>query len=149
MEQPTNIFRHILVPTDGSEPATTAGKFAIRLAAEQGARITFVYVVDTTVANELRDLSGKTAQQVLQELERTGQRHLDYLTRRATAVQLTVAHHIRKGTPSTEITELAGEQDVDLIVIAQVGHRGLRRILIGNVTERVIETAPCPVLVVK
>ena len=149
MELQPSIFRHILVPTDGSEPATTAGKFAIRLAVAQRARITFVYVVDTSVANELQDLSGKTAQQVVQELERTGQRHLDYLVRRATAAQLTVAHHIRKGTPSAEIAELAGEQGVDLIVIAQVGHRGPRRILIGNVTERVIETAPCPVLVVK
>jgi nucleotide-binding universal stress UspA family protein len=149
MEQPTNIFRHILVPTDGSEPATTAGKFAIRLAAEQGAHITFVYVVDTSVANELQDISGKTAQQVVQELERTGQRHLDYLARRATAAQLAVTQHVRRGTPYTEITELAGEQGVDLIVIAQVGHRGPLRILIGNVTERVIENAPCPVLVVK
>ena len=66
----------------------------------------------------------------------TGPVHLDYLVRRATAAQLTVAHHIRKGTPSTEIAELAGERGVDLIVIAQVGHRGPRRILIGNVTER-------------
>jgi nucleotide-binding universal stress UspA family protein len=38
---------------------------------------------------------------------------------------------------------------VDLIVIGQVGSRGPRRILIGSVTERVIEHAPCPVLVVK
>jgi nucleotide-binding universal stress UspA family protein len=149
MEQPTNFFRHILVPTDGSEPATTAGRFAIRLAAAQKARITFVYVVDTTIANELQDISGKTTQQVLQELERTGQRHLDYLGRQATAAQLTAAHYIRKGIPSSEITQLAGEQGVDLIVIAQVGHHGPRRILIGNVTERVIESAPCPVLVVK
>jgi nucleotide-binding universal stress UspA family protein len=38
---------------------------------------------------------------------------------------------------------------IDLIVIAQVGQRGLPRILVGSVTERVIEYAPCPVLVVK
>jgi nucleotide-binding universal stress UspA family protein len=51
--------------------------------------------------------------------------------------------------PFSEITNLAREQGVGLIVIGQMAGRGPRRILIGSVTERVIEHAPCPVLVVK
>jgi nucleotide-binding universal stress UspA family protein len=143
------MFRHILVPTDGSRPSITAGRLAVRLAASLGAQITFVYVVDTAVVDELAETSGKLAQQVRQELERTGQRYLDHLSRLAADAGLQVSRLIQHGTPYGEIDSLAREQDIDLIVIGQVGHRGPRRILIGSVTERVIEYAPCPVLVVK
>ena len=147
-ERPT-VFRHILVPTDGSKPSIAAGRLAVQLATSQGAQITFMYVVDTAVVDELTGTSGKLVQQVRQELERTGQRYLDYLSRLASGADLDARQVIRRGTPYGEIESLAREQDVDLIVIGQVGQRGLRRILIGSVTERVIEYAPCPVLVVK
>ena len=143
------VFRHILVPTDGSQPSVAAGKLAVQLATSLGARITFIYVVDTAVVDQLTETSGKLAQQVRQELEHTGQRYLDHLSRLAVNAGLQVSRLIRHGTPYSEIESLAREQHVDLIVIGQVGHRGPRRILIGSVTERVIEYAPCPVLVAK
>ena len=149
MTEQRAVFRHILVPTDGSQPSIAAGRLAIGLAVSQGAQITFVYVVNTAVVDELTATSGKLVQQVRQELEHTGQRYLDHLSRLAVNAGLQTNRLIRHGTPYGEIESLAREQGVDLIVIGQVGHRGPRRILIGSVTERVIEYAPCPVLVVK
>ena len=149
MAEKQGIFHRILAPTDGSGPSVAAGMFAIQLAASQGASITFVYVVDTVVADELKDASGKTVSQVQRELARAGQRYLDHLARLASEVQLEADRVLRYGTPHVEIVDLAKEQDVDLVVIAHVGRRGLRRFPIGSVTERVIEYAPCPVLVVK
>ena len=149
MTEQRAIFGHILVPTDGSHPSIAAGRLAVQLATLLGARITFVYVMDTAVVEELTETSGKLVEQVRRELERTGQRYLDHLSRLAENAGLQVGRLIRHGTPYGEIESLAREQDVDLIVIGQVGHRGPRRILIGSVTERVIEYAPCPVLVVK
>jgi nucleotide-binding universal stress UspA family protein len=143
------IFHHILAPVDGSGPAIEAGRFAIKLAALYETRITFVYVVDTVLVDELMAVSRKPAEQIRQDLEITGQRYLDHLARLAAEAQLEVDQVIRHGTPYLEITRLAGEQGVDLIVIAQVGRRGPPRILVGSVTERVLEYAPCPVLVVK
>lgn len=149
MEAQPAIFGHILVPTDGSKPSLAAGRLAVRLAALQSAKLTFVYVVDTAVVDELTEGSGKLVEQVRHELELTGERYLDYLARLAAKEGLACRRIVRHGTPYGEIEDLAREQDVDLIVIGQVGHRGPRRILIGSVTERVIEYAPCPVLVVK
>jgi nucleotide-binding universal stress UspA family protein len=106
-------------------------------------------VVDTAVVHQLTERSGKLVEQVRHELERTGDRYLDYLARLASQEGLTCRRVIRHGTPYSEIESLAREENVDLIVIGQVVHRGPRRILIGSVTERVIEYAPCPVLVVK
>ncbi|MDY7041805.1 MAG: universal stress protein, partial [Chloroflexota bacterium] len=122
---------------------------AVQLAGLHRARITFVYVIDDTVVEELVGASGRIAEQVQRELELTGQRYLNYLSRLAADAKLTSDQVIRHGMPYDEIADLAREQGVDLIVIGQVGRRGPRRILIGSVTERVIEHSPCPVLVVK
>ena len=149
MKETQAIFSHILVPTDGSQSSMEASSLAIQLAASQRAHITFVYVVDTTVVEELAGVLGKMVAQVENELELTGQRCLDHVSRLAEHTDLVTSQVIRHGVPYAEIETLARERDVDLIVIAQVGHRGPRRILIGSVTERVIEYAPCPVLVVK
>jgi nucleotide-binding universal stress UspA family protein len=143
------VFSHILVPVDGSQPSVAAGRLAIRLAASQDARLTFAYVVDTIVAGELTGVSGQAVRQVQGELELTGQRFLNHLCRLAAEAQMKADQVIRRGRPYVEIADLAKEQGVDLIVIARVGQHGPRRILIGSVTERVIEYAPCPVLVVK
>ena len=147
-ERPT-IFTHIMVPTDGSQLSVAAGQLATQLAIAHHARITFVYVVDSSVVEELASASGRIAEQVKHELELNGQRYLNHLSRMAANADLVANQVIRYGTPYSEIERLAREQSIDLIVIGQVGHRGPRRILIGSVTERVIEYAPCPVLVVK
>lgn len=149
MQANQSLFQRILAPTDGSQPALQAGKMAVRLAALHKSALTFVFVVDDSVAAELAGSSKKDVKQVESELELSGQRSLDYLCRLASEAGLTAEQVIRTGDPCDEITRLAREQKTDLIVIGQVGSRGLRRVLIGCVTERVIEYADCPVLVVK
>jgi nucleotide-binding universal stress UspA family protein len=149
MAEIQTLFHHILIPTDGSQLSIAAGRLAVQLAALHKARLTFVYVVDATVAEGVAGASGKETKRAQSELELSGQRYLGYLSRLASEADLASNQVIRHGVPCREITDLAREQGVDLIVIGQVGSRGPRRILIGSVTERVIEHAPCPVLVVK
>jgi nucleotide-binding universal stress UspA family protein len=148
MSEPQGLFHHILVPTDGSEASVAAGRLAIRLAAFHHARITFVYVVDASVVDQLAGASGRVAEEVRNELLATGERYVDYLTRLATEAGLKAERVLRSGVPHDEIERLTRGSQVDLIVMGRVGRRGLRRILIGSVTERVIEYASCPVLVV-
>ena len=54
-----------------------------------------------------------------------------------------------KGRPFEQIVNITKSFDIDLVVMGTYGRRGAERILIGSVAERVIEYAPCPVLVVK
>ena len=142
-------FTHILVPTDGSETSINAGRLAIQIAALHNIPITFVYVVDSAVVDEIAGVTSKTAEMVHRELEANGRRYLDYLSRLARDRGLQTDQVVRHGIPHSEIANLAREQGMDLIVIGQVGRRGPRRVLIGSVAERVIEYAPCPVLVVR
>jgi nucleotide-binding universal stress UspA family protein len=111
--------------------------------------ITFVYVVDSAILEEIAGATSKTTETIHRELEEKGRRYLDYLSRLARDRGLQTDQVVRHGIPHSEIADLAREQGVDLIIIGQVGRHRPQRILIGSVAERVIEYAPCPVLVVR
>jgi nucleotide-binding universal stress UspA family protein len=142
-------FKTILAPTDGSTTSTAAGKLAIDVAAANEAQLIFMYVVDESVIEELARSSAATSQETGRELTRSGQRYLDYLLALAERNGVVAEAVLRQGTPHLEIVDEARERGVDLIVMGYVGRRGPRRILIGSVTERVIEYAKCPILIAK
>jgi nucleotide-binding universal stress UspA family protein len=142
-------FTHILVPTDGSDTSINAGLLAIQIAATHRAQLTFIYVVDQIVVDGIASATSRSTEVVSKELENKGQHYLDYLSRAARDTGLRTDQVIRRGIPHREIAELARERHGDLIVIGQVGSHGFQRAHIGSVAERVIECAPCPVLVVR
>jgi len=63
-------------------------------------------------------------------------------------IQRVVAHFMR-GFPAECIAQLAADLDADLVVVGSHGHRGLERLLLGSVAERVVRLARCPVWVVR
>jgi nucleotide-binding universal stress UspA family protein len=143
------LFSTILVPTDGSDYAIAAGKLAINLARSFRSRLVLLYVVDKVVLSELTRFGGKGEAVVRHDLEETGRRAMLYIEREATQWDIPVQMLTREGTPYMEIVSVAKAVRADLIVIGQVGARGPRKLLIGSVTERVIEYAECPVLIAK
>lgn len=60
-----------------------------------------------------------------------------------------VVAHFRRGAPSENIAQLAADLDADLIVVGSHGHRGLERLFLGSVAERVSRLARCPVWIVR
>jgi nucleotide-binding universal stress UspA family protein len=142
-------FSHILVPVDGSDASMHAGLVAMRIASNHDIPITFVYVVDRAVADRICTTSGMSDDEVCRELEEKAQSYLDYLTLQAHNKGIQSNQVVRRGIPHNEITSLARELEVDLIAIGQGSRSGPRRSLIGSVAARVVEYAPCPVLVVK
>ena len=60
-----------------------------------------------------------------------------------------VDRRLLQGAAAVEIVELARSADFDLIVMGTHGRTGLKHVLMGSVAERVLRTAPCPVLTVK
>jgi nucleotide-binding universal stress UspA family protein len=143
------LFKSILVPTDGSEHSVAAGKLAIELAITHKSRLAFIYILDDSVVEEMARASGQTLAETSRELAENGNRYLTYLCDLAQKQGIEAARVIREGTPHTQIVAEAKRQKADLIVIGHVGRRGPRRILIGSVTERVIEYSECHVLVAK
>jgi len=145
----SSAFHHILVPTDGSEGSIRAAQLAFRLLRGADGRVTLLFVVDRAVLSELRRFGERSEAEVHEELRDHGRRYLEMLEQEATALGIRVATAVREGDPFEEIVAHAREGGADLIVMGHVGQRGTTRVLLGSVTQRVLDFAHCPVLVVK
>jgi nucleotide-binding universal stress UspA family protein len=142
-------FTHILVPTDGSEPSIAAARLALQIAATHHTPLLFVYVVDDLVAERMAGATGRRVEAIYQELEEKGRSYVEYLERLAMGRGLQADHTILRGIPHREIASLARRRGIDLIVIGQAGSHRPQRLDIGSVSRQVVESAPCPVLVVR
>jgi nucleotide-binding universal stress UspA family protein len=144
------LFRHILVPIDGSEPSLQAVQMALRIIELCPAcKITVTYVIDKLVLSELVRFSSRGEKEVEAELEEQGRRYLDLACKEAGRQGTAAQCQTRKGDPFEEIVAVANDLRADLIIMGHTGRRGTTRVLIGSVTQRVLDYAPCPVLVMK
>ncbi len=139
--------KNILIPTDGSECSLRAAELGISLAKVLGAEILAIYVIDTLILEEIA--KGAEKEVVEKELKEKGERYLKYVTGLAEKEGLKAEAILAKGEPHDQIVHYAKSKGASLIVMGTYGRRGTERILIGSVAERVIEYAPCPVLVVR
>lgn len=146
---PTSVFHHVLVPTDGSGASIRAAQLAFRLLRGGGGRMTLLFVVDRAVLAELRRFGERSESEVHEELRDHGRRYLGMLEQEASDLGIRVATAVREGDPFEEIVAFARDSAADLIVMGHVGQRGTTRVLLGSVTQRVLDFAHCPVLVVK
>jgi nucleotide-binding universal stress UspA family protein len=140
------IIKKILIPTDGSDCSLHAAEFGIYLAKAFTAEVIIIYVIDTVILEEIAKTTEKTV--VERELKEKGESYLNYVTSLAEKEGLKAESVLSKGEPHDQIVRFAKSLGVNLIVMGTYGRRGADRILIGSVAERVIEYAPCPVLVV-
>ena len=140
-------MQRILVPVDGSEGANHAARFAGRLARDTGAAITLLHVYDMPTATMmgLRHADPEELKHIREEISRGS---FDAARAELGDVRQ-VGTHLAIGHPVDEICEYAGEIQADLIVMGTRGKSNVREHLLGNVAERVVRHAPCPVTVVR
>jgi len=140
-------IQKILVPTDGSDYSMRAAEYGIGIAKMLSAQILVVYVIDEVVINQISKATESDS--VERELKENGQHYVNYVLGLAEKVGVKSSSLLVKGRPYEQIVHLARELSIDLVVMGTYGRRGADRVLIGSVAERVIEYAPCPVLVIK
>jgi nucleotide-binding universal stress UspA family protein len=83
------------------------------------------------------------------ELEEQSRRYLELARSDAGRQGVAVQCQTRRGDPFEEVIAAANDLRADLIIMGHTGRRGTSRVLIGSVTQRVLDYAPCPVLVMK
>ncbi|RQR34181.1 universal stress protein [Burkholderia sp. Bp9142] len=145
------MYSNILVALDGSDTSSRALDAALNLAAETGARLTPVYVVDVLVP--AYDAYGYDPSILIDAFREEGLRVTEDAARRMKARDVAGTPQISNVAPAGEdvaqrIAGLAGELDADLIVLGTHGRRGFRRLALGSVAERVLRHATCPVLMI-
>jgi len=155
-----NVFPiRILLASDGSESAAHATEVAVELSKKTHSELHVLYVDEDATAS-LYPQAPETAwvvQEDLAPIEEQGQQFeqvarqtLDAEVQNVRAVGGTVAQaHLRIGTPAAEIVELAEELGVGLVVVGSRGLGGIRRALMGSVSDSVVRHAHCMVLVVR
>jgi len=138
------MYEDILVPTDGSEGAANAIDEAIDMALAFDAALHTVYVTDTSGLSRTRGAPG-----ALEELKSHGRDAVQSVIDQAEAAGVeTIEATVATGAPHEAILKYVEDHGIDLVIMGTHGRTGLRRYLLGSVTERVVRASPVPVLTV-
>ena len=143
-------LRTILVPTDFGVSATAAWRYAKVLARRFNARLHVLHVISTpylydawgtqSIAMQMVDLQAQLERDSRQELKRMAAQS-GPLGRRITTSTVT-------GTTVDSVLTYIAAKHIDLVVMGTHGRRGLQKVLLGSVAEKVLRGASCPVLTV-
>jgi len=140
----------ILLATDGSKDATLAARTAVDLADKTGSELHVAFVLRTQDAPDYGTMGFDTDKPHEEEIKHMGQRLLDEQVRRIREAGGTVAGaHFRKGRPDEEIVAVGEDVGAGLIVLGSRGLGGLKRALMGSISDSVVRHAHCPVMVVR
>ncbi|HET6370906.1 MAG TPA: universal stress protein [Nitrospiria bacterium] len=140
-------IKKILVPTDLSEFSNEACAEGISFAGQYGAELVFLFVIPPVDFLDERMPLHEEYQAMVRDRAEVG---LDEWVRRAKFEGVAkVRRIIREGAPHSEILNEAKTLGTDLIIMATHGRSGINRLITGSQAERVIRSAPCPVLTLK
>lgn len=141
-------IKNILVATDFSQPSGVAMAYGRDLARNHHARLHVLHAVDD--AGLRSSMDGGLLNDLQGQLEDNARRDLDALIRDEDRTAHDAVGVITRGVnPADTITAYARENSIDLIVTGTHGRGGIQHLLMGSVAERVVRTAPCPVLTVR
>jgi nucleotide-binding universal stress UspA family protein len=139
--------QRILAPTDFSEYSTQAIQSARELAQTFGATLILLHVL-APLPYPIEDLPPSAlGVTLLEDLERQAASDLAQVLAGETEIKM--VRRTAMGIPDRKIIEVAETEKVDLIVMATHGRTGFNHLFMGSVAERVVRTAPCPVLTIR
>ncbi len=139
----------VLVPIDFSDYSKSALKYAVSFVKYFGAQLILVYVVEPVIYPPDFSMGQIAIPSVDLDMDKRAAEELHRLSEQEIPSEIKVKSIVKTGKPFIEIIETAGEENVDLIIIATHGHTGMEHILFGSTAEKVVRKAPCPVLTLR
>ena len=140
------MYRHILIPTGGSELAERGVAQGLALAKSLGAKVSIIFVVEP-----FSELSGRFLEAVARYAELRKEQAISVLDRAANAANEAGVScetiQLENGQPHQAIIAATKDKGCDLIAMSSHGRSGLSKLLIGSVTNKVLMLAETPVLV--
>lgn len=146
------VFHKILVPTDFSDFSLAAVPAAVEFANCSGGLINLLFVLEDLPSVPMltfEHLPAGVAEQFYEESKIHAEKSLLETQQTKIPEKVRGATYVRRGPAAVSIVHVADELPADLIVMTTHGRSGLKNALLGSVTERVVRTAPCPVLTVR
>ena len=147
------MFKHILLPTDGSRLSNKAVRLGLEFARKIRARVTAIHVVPEfrfMVDEGITPLNPGLKKRIQDEARARAQRMLDAIAKhaRARGVRCAVVS-VAGDLPYQQIIAAARKNKCDLVMLASHGRRGLSALLLGSETSKVLLHSKVPVLVVR
>lgn len=137
-------FTTIIWATDGSEAADMALPYVKDLASQDGASLTVVHSVERFVGAH----TGFSAEFNESELRSKIENQVADLIKEGIDAKFTVVGTASLESAAHTVAEVAKDQKADLVIASTRGHSALSGLLLGSVTQRLIQLAPCPVLTI-
>ena len=143
------VLKNILVATDFSEPSAVALAYGRDLARSYRATLHVLHVVEDVMVRYGTEF-GVVSPDLQKELEVGARHQLDALITQDDRNSLSVVPAVQTSlTAASGITGYAADKAIDLIVVGTHGRNAVQQFLMGSAAERVVRTAPCPVLTVR
>ena len=139
-------YDEIVIPTDGSKPATAAVEHGLAIAERADARVHAINVVNVATLSSGPDQTAPT--ELLAEFTARGERATEEIATAAADRGLDATTTVREGFPARDILDYVEANDADLVAMGTAGRSGLNRFLLGSTTERVVRHSPVPVCAV-
>jgi nucleotide-binding universal stress UspA family protein len=141
-------YRKILIPVDFSEVSIRSLEHGLEIARATGASVVLLTVVDTSFPYpDLFSFEDPKSDYFRVMRERALERMGEWLGELPEAKAVKVERVVTRGRPAVEIPAIAEEVGAELMIVARHGSSGLRHAFMGNTTESVVRSSPCPVLV--
>ncbi|WP_240983772.1 universal stress protein [Acididesulfobacillus acetoxydans] len=142
------MFKKILVPTDASEFSRRALMTALEIARKYDSEIELMHVTYTPQAYWGYSIAyGISVSE--EELKRNGELALEATLTGIETAPVKVTKLLRSGHPVTAILEQIESDPVDLIVMGSHGYGPIAGSVLGSVSQRILQRAKCPVMIVK
>ena len=147
--EPRRRVGNVVVPIDFSAESLKALTYAAALLRSAEGTLHLVHVVDVDYSYALPTLLMAEPIVTTPEVARVNEAELKKLAARFCGPEIAPRIHVKVGRAFDQICAVAREVAADLLVIATHGHTGLKHLVLGSTAERVVQHAPCPVLVVR
>lgn len=145
------MYKHFLVPTDGSTLSMRTVRDAVKLARKLGAKITAFHVAPTFHIEVYTDYVPPdmiTPQEHAALAKKTAARHLEAVRKAAAAAGVSCkGDYVMSDFPAEAIVKAARKHRCDLIVMGSHGRSGISKLLLGSQTSKVLAQSRIPVLV--
>ena len=143
-------LKTIVVATDFSEPSEVALRYGRALAGAFRASLHVLHVVPDSLTLPWATMAdGLAIADVQQEWERDARERLQHMVPESEGEAPHAVLVTRAGDPVRQVTSYAREINADIVVLGTHGRGAVAHMLMGSVAERVVRTAPCPVLTVR
>ena len=143
-------LKKILVATDFGEAADAALAYGQALARSFGATLHVIHVVDDLFTRVAGEGYVSVLPELQRDLEMSAKTRLDDLLIDNDPKPLPVVKTIVvSNTPAGAVVQYAADEGVDLVVTGTHGRLGVAHLFMGSVAEKIVRSAPCPVLTVR